>query len=191
MIAAHLAFVDDPGEAARAGEDAEEGHLGQGDRARAVVHEHDPVAGESELVAAPRRRAVQRRDVALPRMGARVLDGVPGLVGELAEIDLVGMAPTRPSIRMLAPAENTRSRAEVTTTAPTSRVLEAKALDRVVELDIHPEVVRVELELVAGADAALLVHREPENRHRPVDLDSTSGGSGPVESGIPLSCQAP
>jgi hypothetical protein len=36
-------------------------------------------------------------------------------------------------------------------------VLEADAVDGVVELDVHAQVVAVELELVAGAQAAVLV----------------------------------
>ena len=92
VVAPHLALVDDPGKAARARQDAEKGHLGQRHRARTVVDQHDPVACKGQLVATARRRAVQCGEVALARVRARVLDGIARLVGELAEIDLVGMA---------------------------------------------------------------------------------------------------
>jgi hypothetical protein len=53
------------------------------------------------------------------------------------------------------------------------RMLEADAVERVVQLDIHPEVVAVELELVARPDSAVFidgqrdrgdgaVHRQPD-----------------------------
>jgi len=45
----------------------------------------------------------------------------------------------------LAPAQKTRSLPEVTMTAPTSGLLEAQPLDRVVQLDVDAEVVGIEL----------------------------------------------
>ncbi len=54
------------------------------------------------------------------------------------------------SIWMLAPAQKTFSRPLVSTTAFTAGVLEAEALDDVVQLDVHAEVVGVELELVVA-----------------------------------------
>ena len=69
VVAPNLPLVDDPGETTRPGQDAEEGDLGEGHRARAVVDQQDPVAGEGELVAPARRRAIKRRDVPLPPNG--------------------------------------------------------------------------------------------------------------------------
>ena len=71
-IPAHLALVDDADQAAGARKYAEERHLRQRHRARAVVDEEDPVGGHRELVAASRRGAVDRAQVALARMRARV-----------------------------------------------------------------------------------------------------------------------
>ena len=169
VVAPHLALVDDPGETARPGQDAEEGDLGEGHRARAVVDQQDPLAGEGELVAPARRRAVQGREVALPRVRARVLDRVPGLVGELAEVDLVGMTRT-PEHADVGPGREHPLTGGGHHHRPDLRVLEAKALHRVVELDVDPEVVGVELELVARIDAASLVDGEPQDRDRPIDL---------------------
>jgi hypothetical protein len=53
-------------------------------------------------------------------------------------------------------------------------VLEAEALDRVVELDVHAQVVGVELQLVAGDQATLLVHVHGEGGKRAV------GGKSPM-----------
>ena len=55
---------------------------------------------------------------------------------------------------MFAPAQKILSLPLVTTTALTAGVLEAQALDGVVELDVHAQVVGVELELVPGHQAA-------------------------------------
>ena len=57
-VVANVALVGEPGETAGAGQDAEQRHLGQADGARAVVDEDDLVAGERQLVAAARARAV-------------------------------------------------------------------------------------------------------------------------------------
>jgi len=51
-------------------------------------------------------------------------------------------------------------------------MLESNAVERVVQLDVHAEVVRVELELVAGADAGVLVHVERQRRDPPVDAQA-------------------
>ena len=89
QVAPHLALVGQPGQAAGAGQDAEQRHLGQRHRRAAVVDQHDVVAGQRQLVAAAGRGAAKRRQVALPGIGRGVLDREPRLVGELAEIDLV------------------------------------------------------------------------------------------------------
>ena len=65
MVAAHPAFVHQPGKAAGAGQDGEQRQFRQGDSAGAVVNEDDVVAGEGQLVAAAGRRPVDRADVAL------------------------------------------------------------------------------------------------------------------------------
>ena len=85
------ALVDEPGQAAGARQHAQQRHLGQRHRRRAVVDQHDLVAGQGQLVAAAGRRAVERRDVGLARVRGGVLDAVAGLVGELAEVDLPGV----------------------------------------------------------------------------------------------------
>ena len=61
-------------------------------------------------------------------------------------------------MRMLAPAQNTRSFADRRIDRADFRMLEAQPLDGVVQLDVHAEVVGVELQLVAGPEAAVLPH---------------------------------
>ena len=74
------------------GSTAEQRHLGQRHRRAAVVDQHDPVAGQRQLVAAAGRGAADRREIALSGILRRVLDRQPRLVGEFAEIDLVRRA---------------------------------------------------------------------------------------------------
>ena len=89
-------------------------------------------------------------------MLARILDAVARLVGELAEVDLVGVGRARQHADVGAGAEHARlARAQHHDLH--LRVLEAQPLDRVGELDVDAEVVGVELELVALEQAALLV----------------------------------
>ena len=99
-------------------------------------------------------------------MPARVLDAVAGLVGELAEIHLPRVASRCPSMKMLAPEQNMRSLRAGDDHGAHFGMLEADALQRVVQLDVDAEVVGIELELVAGPDAAVLVdvHRERRDR---------------------------
>ena len=88
VVAAHVALVGEAREAAGAGQHAEQRHLGQAHRRRAVVDQADLVAGERQLVAAAGGRAVARGDELEPGVAARVLDAVARLVGELAEVHL-------------------------------------------------------------------------------------------------------
>ena len=80
-------------------------------------------------------------------------------------------------MKMLAPEQKTRSLRARDDDGAHFGMLEADALERVVQLDVDAEVVRVELELVAGADAAVLgdVHRERRDRRR--RRRAASGGS--------------
>ena len=60
-------------------------------------------------------------------------------------------------------------------------MLEADAIERVVQLDVHAQVVAVELELVAGKDAAILggIHCQrgdfTVDRKRPVPIPGRIG----------------
>ena len=73
------------------------------------------------------------------------------------------------SIRMLAPAQKIFSLPLVTTTVAHLGVLEAQPLHGVVELDVHAEVVGVQLQLVARDQAALLVDVHGQGGDRAVD----------------------
>jgi hypothetical protein len=156
QVVAHVALVGHAGQATGAGQHAQQRHLGQADRAAAVVHQHDLVAGQGQLVAAAGAGAVERGHELQAAVLAAVFDAVAGLVGELAEVDL-------PAVAGQAQHEDVGARAEhaVLQAGDHHRlhfgVLETDALQRVVQLDVHAQVVAVELELVAGAQAGVFV----------------------------------
>jgi hypothetical protein len=100
----------------------------------------------------------------------RVLDLEPGFVGELAEVHLVGM-------RGLREHADVRARAEHLVQAPGDHdgadlgMLEAQALDGVVQLDVHAQVVAVHLQLVARHQPAVLGDVEAQVRHLPLHVE--------------------
>ncbi len=167
-VAAHLALVDEAREPAGARQHAEQRHLGKRHRRGAVVHQDDLVAREGELVAAARARAVHRGDEADAGLLRRILDAVARLVGELAEVDLPRVAGGAEHEDVGAGAEDAVLRAGEDHHVHLG-MLEADALQRVGELDVHAQVVRVELELVARADAAVLGHVHGERGDRTLE----------------------
>ena len=166
-VAAHVPLVHHPGQPAGAGQHPEQGKFRQRHRGRAVVDEHDVLARQGQLVAPARGGPVQRGQVGLPRVRAGVLDTVAGFVSELAEVDFPRMGrrgehpDVRPGAEDLFLAAGHHDRADL-------GVLEAQPLDRVVQLDVHAQVVGVELELVAGHQATLLVHVHGQGGDRAV-----------------------
>ncbi len=145
-VAAHLALVDDPREAAAgAGQHAEQGHLGQAHGGAAVVDEQDVVAGEGEFVATAGAGTVQRRQELDAAVGRRVLKVEAGLVGEFTEVHLEGVGGGPEHVDVGAGAEDAVLGAGDDQGAH-GGVLEAHALERVGELDVDAEVVAVELQ---------------------------------------------
>ena len=169
-VLAHPPLVDHAGEAAGAGQHAEQRHLGQRNGRGVVVDEQDLVAGERQLVAAARGGAVDRGDPGLAGVRGRVLDPVAGLVGELAEVHL-------PRVRGLGEHPDVGARAEVAVLRAGdddrahTGVFEAQPLGGVVELDVDAQVVAVHLQLVARHDAAVLGDVQPQVGDLPVDVE--------------------
>jgi hypothetical protein len=162
-VMAHMALVGDAGQAAGARQHTQQRHLGQRNSGGAVVDQHDVVAGQGQFVAAAGAGAIDRRDELQAGMAAGVLDAVAGFIREFAEVDLPGVAGQ-------AQHENVGARAEGAVTRAGDHhgahfgVLEADAVQGVIQLDVDTEVVRVELELVAGADAAVFGNVDEQGR---------------------------
>ena len=157
VVAPHHPLVDQPRQAAGAGQHGEQRQLGQRHRARAVVGQQDLVAGQRQLVAAAGGDAVDRADVALAGMLGRVLDGQTRLVGELAEVHLVVVGAETKHVDVGAGAEDAVALRADHHGAHLG-MLEAQALHRVGQFDVDAEIVGIELQLVAGLEAAILVH---------------------------------
>ncbi len=167
---ANTALVGDAGQAAGARQHAEQGHFRQRHRRRTIVDQQDAITGQRHLVAATGAGAVHGGQELQARMAAGVLDAVARLVGELAEVDL-------PGVRRQTEHEDVGARAEDAVLAAGDddsahfRMLEADAVQRIVQFDVDTKIVGIELQLVAGLDAAILgdIHRQP--RSRPVEAE--------------------
>jgi len=170
QVAPHLALVHQPRQPSGARQHAEQRHFGQAHRARAVVDHRDLVAGERELVAAAGGGAVQRGEELEPGMARRVLDAVARLVGELAEVHFPGMRRQAEHVDVGAGAEHAALAAREHHAAH-FRVLEADAVERIVQLDVDAEVVGIELELVARRDALVFGDVERERRQGAVEAE--------------------
>src|SRR5437762_7949785 len=101
-------------------------------------------------------------------MRARILDAVARLVGELAEVHLPGVARGAEHVDVGARAEHA-ALAAGEQHALHLGMLEADAVQRVMQLDVHAQVVAVELELVAGHQALVLRYVEHQRGDRPVE----------------------
>ena len=166
-ITPHLALVDQPGEAAGAGQHRQERHFGQADGARPVVDHDDLVTGERQLIAAAGAGPVYGGNEFETRMGARILDAVAGLVGESAEINLFGVARLTQHVNVGAGAEHALLAAR-DHHHPGFGMLKPDAVERIVEFYIDPEVVRVELQAVTWGEPAFLLDVERQRGHRTV-----------------------
>jgi len=174
---AHAALVGDPGQAAGAGQNPEQGHFGQADGARAVIHQDNFVAGEGEFVPTPGAGAVDRGDEAESVVARRIFQAVAGFVGELAEVDLPGVTADAEHEDVGARAENLVLEAG-DDNATHLRMLEADTIDGVVEFDVDAEVVAVQFELVAWPQARVFVKIGLQGRHRSVNF----------EAPVPIAC---
>src|SRR4029450_9379765 len=101
----------------------------------------------------------------LARLRGRLLDGVPGLVGELAEVHLPAVGGLREHPDVGARAEDALL-AGGDNDGADFRVLEAQPLDRIVQLDVDAEIVGIELPLVARPEPAVLADVHGERRPR-------------------------
>jgi len=160
VVAPHAPLVDEAREAAGPRQHAEERHLGQRHRGGAVVDEQDLVAGERELVAAAGRGTVKRAQRRDARLTAHLLEVKPGLVRELAEVHLERVRALPEHLDVRAGGEDPVAQRRDHEHAHLG-MREAQPLERVGELDVDAEIVRVELQGVAGREASALVDAHP------------------------------
>ena len=146
-VAANLALVDDAGQAAGAGQDTKQGGLGQAHRSAAVVHQDDFVTRQCELVATAGTDAIDSGEEFDPAVGAHVFHAEARLVGEFAEVHLERVARAAEHEDVGAGAENARLETGEHHRMH-FRMLETQALQDVGELDVDPEIVGIQLQLV-------------------------------------------
>jgi hypothetical protein len=170
VVAAHLTLVGDAGEPAGARQYRQQRQFRQRNRRRTVVDQHDMVGRKRKLVTATGRGSVDHTDGLQAGGGARVLDAVAGFVGELAEIDLVGVGRARQHADIRASAEHARL-GRTQQQYLHLRMLETQPLDHVGKLDVNAKVVGVELQLVALEQSALLVDIHEQRRDFAVELE--------------------
>ena len=105
--------------------------------------------------------ALDGADIILAGLGARRLEGVARLVGELAEVHLVGVGGSREHADVGAGAENPVL-AGLHHHGLHFRMLEAQPLHGIGKLDVDAEVVGIELQFVAVEETGgrIDVHRE-------------------------------
>ena len=132
-------------------------------RAQAAAARSGRAPGGPGITLAPRDRSVEENKITYPHVTAG-LDRAAGL-GQHPDV--------RPGAEHLVQAAGEHDRADL-------RAGEPQSLDRVVQLDVHAEVVGVQLQLVAGGDAALLVGLDHDARDLAVDLQAQV----PVAAGL-------
>ena len=112
------------------------------------------IGGQRQLIPAPGGSPVDGSEIALTRVSSGILDGTPGFVGELAEVDLEGVGGRCQHPDIGPGAEHSvfqrtdHDRADLW-------MLETKSPNRVGKLDVHGEVVGVQLQLVVVAQPAV------------------------------------
>ncbi|MCY1294200.1 hypothetical protein D9M69_353230 [compost metagenome] len=167
QVVAHMALVGHTGQAAGARQHAQQRHFRQAHRGGAVVHQQDFVAGQRQFIA-----AAGAGEVDLPRMAAD------------AEHEDIG---ARAEHLVLAAGDDHGAH---------FGVFEADAVERIVQFDIDAKVVAVQLELVAGTQAGVLVDIHCQRGDRAFELqlqvlvlgggglvlDAGGGGHGGVSS---------
>ena len=100
-------------------------------------------------------------------MGAGVLDSVAGFVSELAEIHLKRVSrlrqhtDIRPGAKhpLMPRGDNHR---------PHLRLLKPQPLHRIIQLDIHAQVIGILLKFITRMQRRILLHPQGKPRHRPI-----------------------
>src|SRR4029077_233993 len=121
----------------------------------AIVDQNDLVAGQGQFVAAAGSGPIERRKELKAGVSAGVFDAVARFVGEFAKIHFPRVRRESKHVDVRAGAENTILSA-INNDGTNFRMLEADALQRIMQLDVDAEVVGIELEFVSRSNTAVL-----------------------------------
>src|SRR5262249_12349772 len=130
----------------------------------------DLVTGERELVTAASGGAVESGEKLQSVVARRILHAVARFVGEFAKVHFPRVRGGAEHIDVSAGAEHSFFRAGKDD-AGNFRIFETDALKNVVELDVDAQVVRIQFEFVAGAEAAVFVDVHGESGDTAVDRE--------------------
>ena len=150
---------------ARSEQDSQQRQFGQAHSGRTIIHQDDFIAGQRQLVPSTGCRSIAGYQELQPRISARIFDPVARFIGEFAEIHFPRVRGKSQHVDVGPGAKNAILRA-----GQDHRVdlwaFEPDALQGIVELDIHAQVIRIQFQFVAWTNPAVFrhVHRERGNR---------------------------
>ena len=170
VVMAHMALVGHAGEAAGTGQHAQQRHFRQRHGRGAVIHQENFVASQGQLVATPCTGAIDGGQELQAVVAAGVFHTVAGFIGELAEVHFPGMGGQAQHEDVGAGAEDAIAQAGDHHGAHFG-VLEANALQGIVQFDVHAQVVRVQLEFVARANAGVFIDVELQRGNFALELE--------------------
>ena len=114
------------------------------------------IGGQRQFIASARRRPADGAQILLPEAALASSMELRVSLVNLQKLTL-WVCGEPASMRMLAPAQNTRSLPDLSTTTFTSGCSKRSRCDGVGELDVDTQIVGVELELIAFEQAGVLV----------------------------------
>ena len=139
-VAPHFSFVRHPRQPAGPRQHSQQRHLGQRNRRRAVIGQHDMIACKRQFIPAPGTRTFYDGHVFLTAIRFGSLKGIAGFIGEFAEIDLMAVfrTPQHPNIR---PSTEHAVFARLHDNDFNLRMLKPHTLHDIVQFDIHAQVI--------------------------------------------------
>ena len=156
QIMANVFFVGHPGQATRAGQHTQQRHFGQAHRARTIVHQNNLITRQCQLIAAARTSAIDGCQKLEATVGRRIFQAIARLIGELAKVHLPSVTGNTQH-KDVGPGTKHFFFGAGDHHGAHFGVLKTDAVDGIVQLNIHPQVIAVELEFVAGAQTGVLV----------------------------------
>ena len=102
-------------------------------------------------------------------MGTGVFDAIAGLVGKLAKIDLVGMRGLGQHTNIGPSAEHPRLRRREHHRRHLG-MLETQTLNGIIELNIDPEIIGIELQLIARHQRGVFLDVHSQRRNPPLNV---------------------
>ena len=178
---AYFPFIHQTGQPASPGQHCQQGQLRQRYSRRTIIDQHDIICRQSEFITTTGSRTVNRTDIFLLGIFGSVFDAIAGLIGEFTEVHLVIVGRHAKHADISTGTEHLRM-IGTQNDATNLRVFKAQTLDRVIQLDINTEIIRIEFQLVARLQRGIFTNRHCKtgdiavNRQIPVLVLIWAGG---------------